>query len=118
MPADEATQAIAAMRMKFEKRFEGPLEATSVVSMMGIMDQNLGSGGYVALEKVTGTLEGKKGSFCLQHSSTMRRGASSQNIVVIPDTGTEELKDLNGSMTIEIQKDGTHYYIFEYEFMG
>jgi hypothetical protein len=112
---DELIRSIGAMRMKFDKRFEGVLEATSVVSMMGILDQSLGSGGYVAIERVTGSIEGKRGSFCLQHSCMMNRGETSQQIVVIPDTGTDELKGLCGEMTIDIQEDGTHFYTFEYE---
>lgn len=113
-PADEITQKIGAMRMTFEKRFSGALDATSVVSMMGIMKQALGSGGYVALELVTGTVEGRSGSFCLQHSSTMTRGVPAQTIAVIPDSGTAELEGLRGSMTIDIV-DGQHFYTFDYE---
>ena len=115
LSGDELSQALGAMRMKFEKRFEGALNAKSIVSMIGIMDQSLGSGGYVAIEKLEGSIEGKRGSFCLQHSCTMSRGTPSQQIVVIPDTGTQELKGLTGQMTIDIEEDGTHFYTFEYE---
>lgn len=114
-PSDELSQSVGVMRMRFEKRFEGPLQATSVVSMTGIFDQELDSGGYVAIERLTGSLDGKKGSFYLQHSSTMSRGTPAQHIVVIPDSGTEELKGLAGKMTIDIHEDGAHFYTLEYE---
>ena len=114
MPADDVLQKVGAMRMKFEKKFEGGLVATSVVAMMGMMDQKKGSGGYVALERVVGEIEGLKGSFCLQHSSFMTRGVPLQKIQVIPDTGTDELEGLTGDMVIEII-DSQHYYTFNYE---
>lgn len=114
-PMDELTQQLGAMRMKFDKTFEGPLNAKSVVSMIGILDKKLGSGGYVAIEKLTGVLEGKEGSFFMQHSSSINRGATSQQITVIPDTGTRELEGLVGQMTIDIAKDGQHFYSFDYE---
>jgi hypothetical protein len=114
LPADETTQTVGAMRMKFEKRFVGPLAAESLVSMMGMMNQSLGSGGYVAMEKITGILEGRSGSFCMQHSSSMKRGIPSQTITVVPDSGTEQLQGLSGDMVIEII-DGKHFYSFSYD---
>lgn len=113
LPGDEVSQALGAMRMTFEKQFSGELQATSRVSMIGMMNKELGSGAYVALEKVTGTLEGRQGSFCLQHNSTMNRGQSSQSISVIPDSGSGELSNLSGHMTIDII-NGQHYYTFVY----
>jgi hypothetical protein len=114
LPGDDATSAIGAMRMKFTKQFEGALQGTSVVAMMGVLDQKLGSGAYVALEKFTGNLGGKKGSFDLQHSSSMFRGEQSQLILVVPDSGTDELSGLTGKMKIDIV-DQQHFYTFEYE---
>ncbi len=114
LETDAAAQEVGAMRMRFDKVFEGALDASSTVSMMGIMDMELKSGGYVAIEKVTGKLDGKQGSFCFQHSSTMDRGAQQQSITVIPDTGTDELKGLKGNLTVEII-EGKHYYDFSYE---
>src|SRR5689334_9125216 len=99
---DELSTLVGAGRMKFEKSFAGSLQATSIVSMMGMMDQKLVSGGYVAIERVTGELAGKRGQFSLQHSSVMDRGKPSQKIQVIPDSGTEALRGLKGEMTIEI----------------
>ncbi|HEU5048271.1 MAG TPA: DUF3224 domain-containing protein [Rickettsiales bacterium] len=112
-PVDDTLQHIGAGRMTFEKTFTGPLEATSVVAMMGIMDMKTQSGGYVALEKVTGKVEGIEGSFCLQHSSAMNKGTPAQYITVVPGTGTGELAGLKGDMTIDI-KDGKHFYTFRY----
>jgi hypothetical protein len=114
LPADDVSKKLGLMRMSFEKRFEGPLEATSLVSMIGMMDQELGSGAYVALERITGRLDGRAGSFCLQHSCAMERGKPSQIITVVPDSGTGELKGLRGTFTIDIVED-QHFYDFEYE---
>ncbi len=111
---DEVTQALGAMRMKIEKRFEGSLTATSVVSMLGMMNRETGSGAYVALEKITGELEARKGSFSLQHSSAMDRGRPRQSILVVPDSGTAELSGLKGEMVVDIV-DGQHFYTFTYE---
>ena len=113
-PTDETTQKLGAMRMTFDKRFEGSLEATSIASMMGVMNMALGSGAYVAIEQLTGKLDGREGTFCLQHSSTMTRGKPSQSVLVIPDSGTGQLTGLSGSMIIDIV-DKQHFYTFEYE---
>ncbi|MBI3558473.1 MAG: DUF3224 domain-containing protein [Deltaproteobacteria bacterium] len=67
----DAEKRLGATRVMFEKHFSGPLEAKSVVSMLGLMNQDLGSGAYVALERIEGALDGRKGSFCLQHSSSV-----------------------------------------------
>lgn len=114
LEAAVADKRIDAMRMMFEKTFEGPLHAQSVVSMTGFMNGELKSGGYVAIEFVDGAIDEKVGSFYLQHSSTMDRGAQKQSITVIPDSGTDALKGLRGEMTIEI-KEGAHFYHFTYE---
>ena len=111
---DETTKSIGGMRMTFEKRFHGSLDATSLVSMMGLMNRDLGSGGYVAIEKISGKVDGLQGTFCFQHSSIMQRGVPSQTITIIPDTGTEALTGITGKMTIDIV-DGQHFYTFEYE---
>jgi hypothetical protein len=113
LPMDDTTQKVGAMRMSFEKKFDGALEATGIVSMLGLMNPALGSGAYVALERITGQLDGRAGSFCLQHSSTMDRNQPTQNIRVVPDSGTESLVGLSGSMTVDII-GGQHFYTFEY----
>jgi hypothetical protein len=103
-------------RMSLDKQFHGDLEATSKGEMLAHFDQEKQSGGYVAIERVTGTLGGKKGSFTLQHSSTMQRGKPHQNIVVVPESGSGELTGLKGSLVVTIAAGGAHSYDFEYTF--
>ena len=112
LAAETSTEAIGAGRMRFDKTFHGDVQGTSVVEMLGIMYKETASGGYVALERITGELLGRKGSFCLQHSSKMDRGVPQQRIDVIPDSGTEGLKGLSGSMVIDIVEK-QHHYTFE-----
>jgi len=100
-------------RMSLAKEFHGALEATSVGEMLAIRADK-GSAGYVAMERVTGTLDGRKGSFALQHSGTMTRGAGGLTVTVVPDSGTEELASLSGKMGIEVT-GGKHSYTFDYE---
>jgi hypothetical protein len=100
--------------MSIDKQFHGALEATSKGEMLSIMTEVQGSAGYVAIERATGTLEGRSGSFALQHNATMARGVPQLNIIVIPDSGTGALTGLTGSMNIKIEADGKHFYEFEY----
>ena len=100
-------------RMLIDKIFHGDLDAVSRGQMLAHMTSVKGSAGYVAMEKVTGTLQGRKGSFVLQHSGTMNRGEATLILNVVPDSGTEELEGLSGSMTITIT-DGKHFYGFEF----
>lgn len=102
-------------RRTLDKQFQGDLEASSCGEMLAVMTAVEGSMAYVALEKVTGTLAGKQGSFVLQHASQMVRGKPFQSIRVVPDSGTDELIGLEGEMQIDI-RDGEHYYHFEYNF--
>jgi hypothetical protein len=100
-------------RMLIDKRFHGALEAGSVGQMLAFSASVKGSAGYVALELVTGTLNGRSGSFVLQHSGTMDRGAPSLSVTVVPDSGTGELQGLSGRMNIRIE-GGKHFYEFDY----
>jgi|SRR5271154_1379696 len=100
-------------RMTINKQFRGELEATSNGQMLTAGTSVKGSAGYVAIEKVTGVLHGRSGTFVLQHSGTMTRGAPQLTITVVPDSGTDELAALSGKMTINIA-DGKHSYDFEY----
>ena len=109
-------EGAALSRMSIDKQFHGELDATSKGEMLATMDKATQSGGYVAIERVTGALNGKKGSFVLQHSSTMTRGQPQQNVSVAPGSGTDELVGLSGSMIINIAADGAHSYEFEYSF--
>lgn len=100
-------------RMVLDKRYHGDLDATSRGQMLAAQTTVKGSAGYVAIEQVTGTLQGRSGSFMLQHMGIMNRGAGSLSITVIPDSGTGELADIAGTMSIEIT-GGIHTYIFEF----
>lgn len=100
-------------RMSLDKQFHGDLNATSRGQMLSVVTETKGSAGYVAMERVNGTLQGRNGSFALQHSGTMSRGTPQLTISVVPDSGTGELAGLSGRMTIDIA-DGKHSYEFEY----
>ncbi|MBW4967422.1 DUF3224 domain-containing protein [Pseudoalteromonas sp. CR1] len=100
-------------RMSIDKTFKGALNATSQGEMLSAMTPVQGSAGYVAIEQVIGELEGKKGSFVLQHFGTMDKGQDSLILNVIPDSGTDELEGLAGSMKIRIE-NGVHHYDFQY----
>ena len=100
-------------RMSLDKQFRGDLEASSRGEMLSAGTSVNGSAGYVALERVTGALHGRAGTFVLQHSGTMTRGTPRLSITVVPDSGTGELAGLAGRMAIEIA-DGEHSYDFEY----
>jgi len=101
-------------RLSLDKRFHGALEATSTGEMLASGNPASGSAGYVAMELVRGTLDGRAGSFVLQHSSTMTRGEPTQSITVVPDSGTGALAGLAGRMVVDIAPDGAHAYRFEY----
>ncbi len=100
---------------RFDKRFRGVLEATSVVHMLALMTPVQGSGAYVAIERIEGTLDGRRGSFFVQHNGIMDRGEPSLDVTVIPDSGTGELTGLHGRIGIDIS-NGKHYYTFDYGF--
>ena len=100
-------------RYSLDKQFHGALEATSKGEMLSGMGTVKGSGGYVAIERVTGTLDGRTGSFILQHNGTMQNGVYNLNVIVVPDSGTAQLTGLQGTMEIII-KDGKHSYDFSY----
>jgi hypothetical protein len=112
-PDNEVSEAANLGRMSIDKQFHGDLEATSKGEMLSAMGEIKGSAGYVALERVSGTLAGKKGSFVLQHSGIMDRGNPSLTVSVVPDSGTGELKGLSGTMKI-IVEGAKHSYDFEY----
>ena len=112
-PDSDAAQAANLGRMSIDKQFHGDLEATSKGEMIAAQTEVKGSAGYVAMERVTGALKGRKGSFVLQHSANMNRGVPELSITVVPDSGTIELKGLAGKMNIIIA-DGKHSYEFDY----
>jgi len=100
-------------RMTIDKQLHGDLEGTSKGQMLTAGTSKKNSGAYVAVEKVTGTLHGRSGSFILQHSATMTRGTPQLTIQVVPDSGTDQLIGLAGDFKITIT-EGKHYYEFDY----
>lgn len=100
-------------RMSIDKEFHGDLEATSKGEMLTAGGSEKGSAGYVAIERVSGTLHGRRGTFALQHSGVMTRGEPQLTIGVVPDSGTGELVGLTGRMTISVA-GGTHSYEFDH----
>lgn len=101
-------------RLSLDKQFSGDLQATSQGEMLSFRSATAGSAGYVAMERVQGSLHGRSGSFVLQHSASMAGGQSTQSITVVPDSATDALQGLRGSMHITID-NGQHSYRFEYQ---
>ena len=101
--------------MSIGKTFHGDLEATSKGAMLSVRTSTEGSAGYVAIERVIGTLHGRSGGFVLQHSAMMSRGIPRLTMEIVPDSGSGELKGLSGTMTINIV-DGKHFYELKYAF--
>jgi hypothetical protein len=112
-PDDESAAASGVGRMTIDKTFRGDLEGTSKGQMLAVRTPVDGSAGYVAIERVTATLHGKSGTFALQHSGVMTRGARGLTVTVVPDSGTGELAGLSGKMDIQIE-GGKHSYELEY----
>jgi hypothetical protein len=100
-------------RMSIDKHFQGDLEAGSSGEMLSFLTEVQGSGAYVAIERVTGKLGGRSGTFVLHHTGIMTRGVPQLSISVAPDSGTGELEGISGIMTIKIVEK-KHFYEFEY----
>ncbi|HKE93252.1 MAG TPA: DUF3224 domain-containing protein [Povalibacter sp.] len=115
LPQQDAGGDAALGRFLLDKTFHGDLEGTSRGQMLTAGTAVEGSAGYVAFERVTGTLLGRRGSFVLQHIGTMRAGQYYMSVKVLPDSGTDELSGLSGTMTIVIEGGG-HSYLFDYSF--
>lgn len=114
MTPQEQPEDMPVGRMMIDKQFQGDLEGTSKGQMLMAGSSSVkNSAGYVAIEKVTGTLNGRRGSFYLQHTGVMTRGVGELAITVIPDSGTDQLVGLSGKMNIIIA-DGQHSYEFDY----
>lgn len=109
---DEATGA-ALGRMTISKQYEGDLQATAKGEMLTAVSEVEGSAGYVAMERVSGALHGRSGSFVLQHSGTMAAEKQQVDIAIVPGSGTGELTGISGTLTITI-KDGEHEYELDY----
>lgn len=110
---EESGEGSVVGRMTIAKGFSGDIVGTSEGLMVMTGTAVQGSAGYVALEKVTGSVNGRSGTFYLQHSGLMRRGEGQLNIVVVPDSGTDELTGLDGKFGLTIT-EGKHFYDFEY----
>jgi hypothetical protein len=113
MPTSDAGEGTGMGRLAIEKQYHGGLDAAGRGEMLTAGTAVKGSAGYVAIERVTGTLQGRHGSFMLQHSGTMARGEPSLSVTVVPDSGTDALAGIAGAMTIIIA-DGKHSYDFAY----
>lgn len=110
---DARSQEASMNRMSIDKQFEGDLQGESFGQMLTAMTSVETSAGYVAVEHFSGVLHGRRGSFTLQHNAIMTRGAPQLNIVIVPDSGTDELRGIAGSMSIDI-RDGAHHYELTY----
>ena len=113
MTAQAQDEGAVGGRFLLDKQFHGDLEGTSKGEMLAISTAVPGSAGYVAMEQITGTLNGRNGTFALQHTGTMTRGTPQLSVTVVPDSGTGELAGLTGKLDIKIT-DGKHFYEFDY----
>lgn len=113
-PIEDKSLEILLGRFNLDKQYHGDLEATGKGQMLTASTEMRGSAGYVAIEKVSGSLKGRSGSFVLQHTGTMIRGVPHLSISVVPDSGTGALKGISGKMSINIAPDGKHSYDLEY----
>lgn len=110
---EEGSESSVPGRMLLDKQFHGDLEATGKGQMLTALTDVEGSAGYVAIERVSGTLAGRSGTFVLQHSGVMTRGVQQLTITVVPDSGTGQFVGLAGRMEIDIV-DGKHSYTLQY----
>lgn len=108
-PSDDASLG----RMSLDKHYHGDLDATGTGQMLTGGDFKTGSAAYVAMEKVTGTLKGRTGTFLMQHSGTLTRGSQQLSIIIVPDSGTGQLAGIAGKMDVKIT-EGKHSYELEY----
>jgi hypothetical protein len=114
-PPFDDVDGVPHSRAQFDKVFSGPLQASGKVQMLAARTPIATSAGYVALERIVGTLDGKSGSFSVVHVGLMDRGARSLEITVVPDSGTGELSRIRGKMDIQIVS-GEHLYELDYSF--
>jgi hypothetical protein len=112
---DTAAEGSALGRLSLDKQYHGELEATGKGEMLTAETGVEGSGAYVAVERVSGTLHGRRGTFALQHSGTMSRGGTQLSITIVPDSGTGELAGISGKLGIRFGDGGAHFYDLDYE---
>jgi hypothetical protein len=113
LPTSDSSEGSPLGRMSIDKQIHGDLEAVSKGEMLTAATGVKGSAGYVAIERVSGSLNGRSGSFVLQHSSTLTRGTPQQSITVVPDSATGQLVGLTGKFLVIIT-EGKHSYEFDY----
>jgi len=113
LPTSDSSEGSPLARMSIDKQIHGDLEGTSKGEMLTAGTAVKGSAAYVAIERITGSLNGYTGSFVLQHNATMTRGVPQQSITVVPDSGTGQLTGLTGKFLVIIA-DGKHSYEFDY----
>jgi hypothetical protein len=111
--SEEKADGVTVGRYSLDKQYHGDLDATAKGEMLTAGTGVKGSAGYVAIERVSGTLNGRKGTFVLQHTGTMNRGALQLSVSVVPDSGTGQLAGISGTLNIVIA-DGKHSYDFDY----
>jgi hypothetical protein len=111
--AEDKAEGSTLGRYSLDKQYHGDLDATAKGEMLTAGSDVKGSGAYVAVERVTGTLKGRKGSFALVHKGTMGHGSMELSVTVVPDSGTGQLTGISGTLNIIIA-DGKHSYDFEY----
>jgi len=109
----DAAEGISLGGMSIAKQFHGPLDGTSRGAMLTAMTEATGAAAYVAIERVSGSLQGRRGSFTLMHNGTMTRHGQQLAVTVVPGSGTGGLAGLAGTMAIEIV-DKKHLYDFTY----
>jgi hypothetical protein len=114
IPAESKGDRPSFPRFTLDKQYRGDLEGTSQGEMMTASGTMEGSAAAVAIEHFNGSLNGRKGSFALVHSATMRRGGEYSMIIrVVPDSGTEQLAGLTGTLEIVIEGN-VHHYNFDF----
>jgi hypothetical protein len=114
---DDKIEGVSLGRMSIDKQYRGDMEGSGKGEMLAALTAVKDSAGYVAMERVSGTLQGRRGTFLLQHTGTMTGGAQNLMVTVVPDSGTGQLAGLSGQMKIDIV-EGKHLYEFDYAFAG
>jgi hypothetical protein len=113
LPTHDTTEGSHLGRMSIDKTFSGELQGTSIGEMLTGMTGTKGSAAYVAMERVSGTLHGRRGTFILHHTGVMHRGAQQLDVLVVPDSGTGGFEGLRGTLAIDVAS-GVHSYTLEY----
>jgi hypothetical protein len=113
-PPYSELEGVVLARARFDKRFEGPLEATSDVQMLAVTTPDPSARAYVALERITGSLDGKRGSFVVTHHGRITGSGAELHIAIVAGTGTGELRGITGTMSVRIEPGGAHFYEIDY----